>query len=63
MNPLATKEVAEKRQLICSNCDRLFKPTFSCLECGCFMKIKTRLNAFSCPLEKWSSVIPEQIND
>lgn len=38
---------------ICLDCDRLFKPTYTCKECGCFMKIKVRVKTAECPLKKW----------
>lgn len=42
-----------ERASICNNCDRLFKPTWTCRECGCFMKIKTKIFSAHCPLHKW----------
>ncbi len=50
---LAPRELTEKRLKICSECPRLFKPTYTCKECGCFMKIKTKILGASCPLGKW----------
>lgn len=51
------EEVDEKlhkaRLTICSECERFFKPTKTCKECGCFMIVKTRLKNASCPLLKW----------
>lgn len=44
---------AVKRFNICLECDRLFLPTRQCKECGCFMKIKTRMKSQHCPLDKW----------
>lgn len=37
----------------CKGCERLFKPTKSCKECGCFMALKTWLKDATCPLGKW----------
>ena len=37
----------------CAGCDRLLKPTFQCKECGCFMKLKARLEEATCPIGKW----------
>ncbi|MFZ9715967.1 MAG: DUF6171 family protein [Ilumatobacteraceae bacterium] len=37
----------------CASCDRLIRPTFQCKECGCFMKLKARLEGATCPLGKW----------
>jgi len=53
---LVSKDVAFDRLDICNECDRLFRPTFTCKECGCFMKVKTRLSGSSCPLGKWGPV-------
>jgi hypothetical protein len=47
------KDKIIERAKICGSCDRLFKPTWSCKECGCFMKIKVRFSNSSCPLGKW----------
>jgi hypothetical protein len=52
---LVDKEVAFARLDICAECPRLFTPTFTCKECGCFMKVKTRLAGSSCPLGKWTA--------
>ena len=50
---LVDKEKAVERLMICKDCPRLFKPTWSCKECGCFMKAKARIESQSCPLGKW----------
>jgi len=50
---IVPKDVAQKRFDICKSCDRLLKPTFNCKECGCFMKVKVKLNDSHCPLGKW----------
>lgn len=47
------KETRDKRYDICKECDRLFKPTRTCKECGCFMGLKTWLKTSECPLGKW----------
>lgn len=44
---------ANERLAICFECDRFYKPTRQCKECGCFMKVKTRISTASCPLGKW----------
>lgn len=46
-------ETAKSRMDICLSCDRLIKSTRQCKECGCFMHIKTKLSAATCPLSKW----------
>ena len=44
---------AAKRLAICFECESFYKPTRQCKECGCFMKVKTRIPSAKCPLEKW----------
>jgi hypothetical protein len=47
------KEKAFERLSICNSCPELFKPTWSCKKCGCFMKVKARLESSECPIGKW----------
>lgn len=49
------KEKAFERLAICNTCPELIKATWTCKECGCFMKVKARLGFASCPLDKWSA--------
>jgi hypothetical protein len=49
-----TKEIRNERFDVCKGCDRLFKPTRTCRECGCFMALKTWLKDAACPKDKWS---------
>ena len=28
-------------------------PNFRCTQCGCFMKVKTRMKDAKCPIDKW----------
>lgn len=44
---------AAERLAICEECPRLTPVTYQCKECGCFMKIKTKLEQATCPLGKW----------
>jgi len=44
---------ALKRLEICETCPSLLKLTHQCKECGCFMKLKTKLAEAVCPLGKW----------
>ena len=54
INPDFTNQEARDRRFnICKECDRLFKPTRTCKECGCFMAMKTWLRLAECPLGKW----------
>lgn len=43
----------EQRLDICHECPRLFTPTMTCKECGCFMKVKAQLKGSKCPIGKW----------
>lgn len=56
---IASKEVAFERAAICNACPELFKPTWTCKKCGCFMKAKVRISGVSCPLDKWGPVSNE----
>lgn len=52
------KEIRKQRLEACLDCDRLFRPTYTCKECGCFVKIKSAIGSMSCPLGKWP--MPEE---
>lgn len=52
---MITKNFAKTRWLMCLECPRFFKPTGTCKECGCFMRIKTHLASAECPIGKWRS--------
>lgn len=45
--------IARIRMSICKRCPRFHPITNNCLECGCFMPIKTGLLHAECPLQKW----------
>ena len=49
----ADEEKANERLSICNGCPELIKLTTQCKKCGCFMKIKTKLELAACPLGKW----------
>lgn len=42
-----------RRIMICAKCENLYPQEFRCAKCGCFMKLKTYLAAWHCPLDKW----------
>jgi hypothetical protein len=46
-------ELSSARMEICELCPALRKPTYQCSECGCLMKIKTKMKNAKCPLGKW----------
>lgn len=50
---ITTDEKYEARIEICKTCE-YFNPVSSrCKICGCFMKIKARLDAAKCDKDKW----------
>ena len=49
----AEKTLGEERFEICKACPELIQVTSQCKKCGCFMKIKTGLEAATCPIGKW----------
>lgn len=50
---LASDVEYEKRISICESCEFYIKSTTNCKKCGCFMKIKTKFEGLSCPIQKW----------
>ena len=48
-----SEEVSSTRLAMCEECPSLLKPTHQCKECGCFMKLKVKLEKAVCPLGKW----------
>lgn len=56
INPNTEKvsdEEANTRLNICEQCPELIKITKQCKQCGCFMKLKTKLKEAKCPVGKW----------
>jgi hypothetical protein len=45
--------IAISRLEICKSCPELISLTTQCKKCGCFMAIKTKLEAAKCPIGKW----------
>lgn len=56
MAMFASKDDAIARKAICDVCPK--KLGMLCGECGCLVAAKVRLNAASCPLNKWGQVEP-----
>jgi len=52
-NNYASEELGRKRFGMCLECPELIQATKQCKQCGCFMPLKTKLEAAVCPLEKW----------
>tara|TARA_Y100001951_G_C11295101_1_gene275002 strand:- start:3426 stop:3629 length:204 start_codon:yes stop_codon:yes gene_type:complete len=51
--PVASDAVIEERIAICESCEFYIKSTTNCKKCACFMKLKTKFEGMSCPIEKW----------
>ena len=47
------EDTVRKRMEICEDCPRLWKKTYQCKECGCFVKLKTKVTKAVCPIGKW----------
>jgi hypothetical protein len=41
------------RMDICKQCDAYNNSTSQCRHCGCYMPIKTKIDAAKCPMSKW----------
>ena len=54
------REKAEQRLIICRQCDKYNVLFVQCMECGCFLKVKTLCPGAECPLGKWSSYKEEE---
>jgi hypothetical protein len=52
-SPRTPEEIAEHRLTICVNCEFYRARTNQCKKCGCFMKLKTKLESARCPIGKW----------
>jgi hypothetical protein len=47
------KPKAQARYDVCKACPSFVSSMSKCSECGCFMKVKVKIAASVCPLEKW----------
>ncbi len=50
---LADDKKSNLRMELCGKCKSFDKEAGRCTLCGCFMKVKVRLEATSCPIGKW----------
>lgn len=48
---MASEELAGQRWEICQGCDQL--ALNRCRQCGCYMKVKVKLETSKCPIGKW----------
>lgn len=56
LNPMtkhAAESLSNSRMSTCRGCPELIGVTSQCKKCGCFMLIKTKIEAAKCPLGKW----------
>lgn len=56
LNPMtknAEPHISDARMNICMGCPELINLTKQCKKCGCFMLVKTKLEAAKCPEGKW----------
>ena len=51
--PRSTKQLQQERLAICQGCEFFNSITAGCKKCGCFMKLKTKLENATCPVGKW----------
>lgn len=51
--PKSQDELVNYRLEICKQCPFFMQATQQCRKCGCFMKLKTRLENARCPINKW----------
>jgi hypothetical protein len=49
-------DIAQERMAICRECPQFIAVSSQCKECGCIMKLKTKLPNAECPLHKWGQV-------
>jgi hypothetical protein len=48
-----SEDIYNNRMDICNNCEYLINMTKTCMKCGCFMTIKTKIDNAYCPIGKW----------
>ena len=51
--PRSKDEIIASRLEICRSCEFFRVRTEQCRKCGCFMKLKTKLEHSRCPIGKW----------
>lgn len=47
------EEKRKKREEICLSCSQFNKESKKCYLCGCYMVVKWKFNAASCPIDMW----------
>jgi len=51
--PRSPEDLAQYRLEICKQCKFFREHTQTCRKCGCFMKLKIKLEKAKCPIGKW----------
>ena len=51
--PRSQEDLIDARLEICKVCEFYRVKTNQCRKCGCFMKLKTKLEHAKCPIGKW----------
>lgn len=51
--PRSQEDIIDARLEICKVCEFYRAKTNQCRKCGCFMKLKTKLEHAKCPIGKW----------
>lgn len=49
----SSEDLVKFRLDICRSCEFFRPKTETCRKCGCFMKLKTKLERANCPIGKW----------
>jgi rRNA maturation protein Nop10 len=49
------EKVRQERYSICESCEMFNTVTKTCVSCGCFMALKTKLPHAFCPKNKWGT--------
>lgn len=49
----SSEDEFQRRMDICRSCEYFRVKTETCRKCGCFMKLKTKLERSHCPINKW----------
>ena len=52
-SPRSPEDLEQHRLNICKSCEFYRERTNQCKKCGCFMKLKTKLEHARCPIGKW----------
>jgi predicted Zn-ribbon and HTH transcriptional regulator len=48
-----TDDIEKFRLEICNSCPNLIQLTKQCKKCGCFMALKAKIEASTCPIGNW----------